>query len=639
MNLVFTWDPSRRSLKVARSGGDIGRGGMGADALAAKFAGRGNVEEAFNSAFKVLEDAVGALQWRTAESVFGKNGNVWYSIEVIYTANPNAINYDSNNIVFHGWPIFEVQKDGAVARREDASGVDILSKNIERMQKAVSMRDWRVRGPSLVNLKKISDVSVLCCAVSAIDSALSTAGVSDDATIGEYLLNMMKQELEPLGLPPGVLEGTCMRALGFSGAPTVNDLKKKLTSKEAKAAVADAVKSGAKLQKKFVLPIEKAIQRFAVEVLRGLKSTLIDESDAEVVRLRGEVERAIEAIRASGDETAMSIVNAQLEKLGSVENISAAMEGVVFFYKGNAYKFTGAFAPASQILGILKYGRGGTKAVTSESREISLLKDAVRAMLKETPVSSEFENDVISAIRDAGIPGNIAVAAGASAVAPDADFTINGVTYNLEIKLNSEAQMGGGSVGWNQRDGFYAAGRTSESQSAVQPIADALNAERNMSIAVSNLVDFINAETAREGIKKRYSGFPMTGVLKSAWTNATKAGMLVPLNKRIASDVSFIFEHYMHKGTFYIQIGGAGLFYLSSNPANLPIPRLSGDVRLEVRAVRGGSSGTPPTATALLRVQARLLSVGSSPYSMDDPESIKRMISAMKRSVKTTRAR
>jgi hypothetical protein len=48
-------------------------------------------------------------------------------------------------------------------------------------------------------------------------------------------------------------------------------------------------------------------------------------------------------------------------KLKSVENITSPMEGVVFIYKGNAYKFTGSFAAANQILGLFKYGRKGTK--------------------------------------------------------------------------------------------------------------------------------------------------------------------------------------------------------------------------------------------------------------------------------------
>jgi hypothetical protein len=77
--------------------------------------------------------------------------------------------------------------------------------------------------------------------------------------------------------------------------------------------------------------------------------------------LQGEVQNAISAIEASGDETAMSVLATQMEKLKSVSNITSPVEGIVFLYKGNAYKFTGSFASCGQILGLFKYGRGSIK--------------------------------------------------------------------------------------------------------------------------------------------------------------------------------------------------------------------------------------------------------------------------------------
>ena len=47
----------------------------------------------------------------------------------------------------------------------------------------------------------------------------------------------------------------------------------------------------------------------------------------------------------------------QIEKLEAIGGSSAIVpsEGVVFKYKGNIYKFTGAFAPVNQILGSLRF--------------------------------------------------------------------------------------------------------------------------------------------------------------------------------------------------------------------------------------------------------------------------------------------
>ena len=47
----------------------------------------------------------------------------------------------------------------------------------------------------------------------------------------------------------------------------------------------------------------------------------------------------------------------QIEKLEAIGGASAIVpsEGLVFKYKGNIYKFTGAFAPINQILGSLRF--------------------------------------------------------------------------------------------------------------------------------------------------------------------------------------------------------------------------------------------------------------------------------------------
>ena len=360
MNLVFSYDLSQDAVKVTR-GSDIKAGGMDAAALAAKFAGRGSVEEAFVGAFKVLEGAIGALPVKVKQKVFGPAANRWYSMEIIYTKNPNVINYDSNNLVFHGWPVFKRGGSGDVQMSEDeVGGVDILTQYIERMQKAVDSSGWQVRGPSIVRMRDLSNGNTYQNAATAIDAVMTEAGVSDSSTMGDYLTTLLKDDLTELGLSLKVEKMVVTRCLGLEGAPTVVDIKKNL-SKEDQGKVSAFVKNSPVLLKGYVRPIELAINDFAVEVLKGLGSTLIDDSSKEVDRLRGEVQNAVSAIESSGDETAMSILAQQMGKLKSVENITSPMEGVVFIYKGNAYKFTGSFAAANQILGLFKYGRKGTK--------------------------------------------------------------------------------------------------------------------------------------------------------------------------------------------------------------------------------------------------------------------------------------
>lgn len=360
MNLVFSYDLSQDAVKVTR-GSDIKAGGMDSAALAAKFAGRGSVEEAFTGAFKVLEGAIRALPAKVRQKVFGPSANRWYSMEIIYTKNPNVINYDSNNLVFHGWPVFKRDKTGSVEMSQDeVGGVDILTQNIEKMQRAVDATGWKVRGPSVVRMRDLSNGTIYQDTIARIDEAMTAAGVDDSTTMGEYLTLLLTDDLRQLNLPRKTEKMVIARCLGLEGASSVVDIKKTL-KKEDQGKVSAFVKNSSVLLKGYVRPIELAINDFAVEVLKGLNSTLIDDSGKEVDRLRGEVQNAIKAIEASGDESAMTVLNQQMGKLKSVENITSPMEGVVFIYKGNAFKFTGSFAAANQILGLFKYGRGGTK--------------------------------------------------------------------------------------------------------------------------------------------------------------------------------------------------------------------------------------------------------------------------------------
>lgn len=360
MNLVFSYDVSADQVKVSR-GSDIRGGGLDAAALAAKFAGRGSVEEAFNSAFKVLQGAIGSLPEKVKIRVFGPTANRWYSMEVIYTKNPNVINYDSNNIVFHGWPVFKRSDEGDVQMTEDdAGGVDILTQFVDKMQNAVSTSGWRVRGPSIVRMKKLSDGSTYTDTISAIEEAMSEVGAFDNSTMGDFLRLHLERDIESLGLPEDIQNEVIGRVLELEWAKTVVDIKK-MANKTDHKSISEFVKNSPALLKSYVRPIELAINDFAVELLKGLSSTLIDDTDKEVLRLRGEVQNAIAAIESSGDEGSMSTLAAQMSKLKDVSNITSPMEGVVFVYKGNAYKFTGSFAAANQILGIFKYGRGSSK--------------------------------------------------------------------------------------------------------------------------------------------------------------------------------------------------------------------------------------------------------------------------------------
>lgn len=234
----------------------------------------------------------------------------------------------------------------------------------------------------------------------------------------------------------------------------------------------------------------------------------------------------------------------------------------------------------------------------------------------------DYEGTVLRAIKRANVRGNITKGAGASAAAADADIKINGQVYKIEVKLDKNAQMGGSSVRFGAQGLHLVKPMEPDTQAILVSAISSKAADLN------KMIGYI-AKQAPRAINKRVAGFPMS-CTKDGWESAASKGLLV--NTKLQHTTDFISKHYAKKGIFYIQIGGAGLFYLAGNPANLPIPQLSGEIDIEIRSARSGSkllkSGVEVVGGGI-RVQARLKTKGKSPYTADDPKSLLAMITAM----------
>jgi len=132
INLMYTRNSSGR-LRFARSKTDLLSGGLDERQIAAKFAWRGHVEEAFMCACRALSQAMSFLP--RADNVFF-NGARWFSIEIIYLPSRNVISYDYDCIVFHESPIFLTQNNAIT--RDDWYGVAEFISNIDSMRNAIT---------------------------------------------------------------------------------------------------------------------------------------------------------------------------------------------------------------------------------------------------------------------------------------------------------------------------------------------------------------------------------------------------------------------------------------------------------------------------------------------------------------------
>jgi hypothetical protein len=95
------------------------------------------------------------------------------------------------------------------------------------------------------------------------------------------------------------------------------------------------------------------------EVLSFMGSVLTAQPDKALQTMRAELESTANQIMNGGTITQIKKLEKELSRLNSIGGFEKIVpsEGIVFSYKGNAYKLTGAFAPLNQILGIFKFSR------------------------------------------------------------------------------------------------------------------------------------------------------------------------------------------------------------------------------------------------------------------------------------------
>jgi len=354
-NLFFGWDAKTNEIRTARNPSDIKKGGMTPTEYADKWANHPvpTVREAFTQGLKAIEAGVRSLSQEQLVEIFGENTDTYVNAEIMYVGNPNMIVYNGNYIVLHN-----IQRFGESSTEINPEGkFQTLVNAVEGAETSIDEQQWSIYGPQIAELKNFAENDD--APYEKLVADLDALGMSDDATLRDFVSEKLRTGVVGnLQIPVYQQEELIKVITDAPGAPTYAALKKKLPKSVHKAASDLATK--AKRRKTIgamVSPVEKAISDFAIEVLRGLKSFFIGDQDAEIARMREQLEVAISQIEGAkgNDAEAMGEMLAmQLEKLGPIENVASTMEGVVFEHPPGShklYKLTGAFAMMNQIVG------------------------------------------------------------------------------------------------------------------------------------------------------------------------------------------------------------------------------------------------------------------------------------------------
>lgn len=365
-NLFLSYSIPEGKAKGARNKGNLRSGGLDAEGLAQKFAGRGNLLQTFNDGFSAFEQAVKGLSDEEKQIIFGPNTNIWYNSEIMDPGSRNVINYDGKTLKIHNVGHFVFDPESGEKKQIPSNALPTLDNALLRMQDQLNQHDFSLAREALIKLQALEDKQPLFKAKSQLKKILSAEGLPLDSTVRDYLFSRLMKGI-PLEGGENLKRELVKYLLEMPDNIGKRAIKKGLP-KELAREIDGIVTNKRMLLQDAIYPLEMTVHDFTVEILKGLKSVFIADNDKEITRLKNELATAVKQITDQGPENpqAMEVMQRHLNKIKDFSRITTPVEAVVFDYDGHTYKFAGNFAPLNQILGLFRYPKGGKK-LTSES--------------------------------------------------------------------------------------------------------------------------------------------------------------------------------------------------------------------------------------------------------------------------------
>ena len=358
-NIQVTW--KNNQIGFARNKGTV-INPMTTAELQAKFDNRGPISEAFGGAGEDLQEAFSRISPDQLNSIF-KNGRVFANMEIIYPATKNVIAYETAVLQFHN--LVEYDEAGNIVET-DATGGGLVQRIIQEAN-AHMQKTFKIIPPQQIKIGRLADFEDQQNAFfSEVDQLRNKFNLKDTDLVTEYHKgwwgDVIRTKATELGyeIDASVLTTLIYRWAFNDKSTSIVNIKKQIVNPEFLNWVVDFDKQDFKsFQKQNMEPFESIFLRLGAVVLTNASNFLAVNPNNAVQAIKNELAQLIKELQTSNDIKTLDKLKVELgriQRLGGFEAIVPS-EGIVFTYKGNTYKLTGAFAPVNQILGVLKYSR------------------------------------------------------------------------------------------------------------------------------------------------------------------------------------------------------------------------------------------------------------------------------------------
>ena len=358
-NIQVTW--KNEQIGFARNKGTV-INPMSVQEIQDKFGGRGPISDAFGNAAEDLAQAFSRVPQDKLNQIF-KNGRVFANMEIIYPATRNVIAYEVAVLQFHN--LVEYDEQGNVVETDLTGGgalQGIIQDANAHLQKTFSFIP-----PQQIKIGRISNFEDQQAAFFAeIDQLKNRYGLKDTDRVTEYhrawWSDVIKTQAEKMGydIPENVLNALIYRWAFFDKSESLTSLKKQITNPEFLNWVMEFDKNEFKqYYKQNMEPFETIFLRLGAVALKNAENFLAANPSKTVQQIKQELADLTKELQNNPNPATISKLEMELKRIDRLGGFDAIVpsEGVVFTYRGNTYKLTGAFAPVNQILGVLKYAR------------------------------------------------------------------------------------------------------------------------------------------------------------------------------------------------------------------------------------------------------------------------------------------
>tara|TARA_R100001463_G_scaffold16888_5_gene43589 strand:- start:9607 stop:13329 length:3723 start_codon:yes stop_codon:yes gene_type:complete len=362
-NIMISWKNDK--LIAARNKGHIknfGANALDTDGIKNMFSGRGDIEKAFVTAMNDLSKALKSLSKKQKDKIFGE-GKRFMSLEVMYPATSNVIPYDKSLLQFHGTIEYDEFGSPVGENRESAR---VLAGMIKQINQDIQ-KTYTITKPFVANLPQVKDFSKRqSYFLGKLKKLQSEYKLKDTDTLAdyhqaywmEYIYNGGKQT-DYKHPDNRVLMKLTKRWAFFDKSYKIPQIRKDLKDypKFLDWVLSTDKMNHAKLQKEHIRDWEVLFFELGAEILKNMSDFIAANPSEAAQKIRKDLISTINKVKKSKDPKVLNTLKVQLDRLKALGGLNAVVpsEGITFVYKGKLYKYTGAFAPANQILGMLKF--------------------------------------------------------------------------------------------------------------------------------------------------------------------------------------------------------------------------------------------------------------------------------------------